>query len=118
MAPTWAGPGLFILQYAKLVMLQLYYNFFKIFCDDTKFELIEMDTDSLYMAISETNIEEIIKPEMRLGGKTVGGPIVVKGNSKLMVDSIFSLETVAVSTTNLIKEHLVFSKKSFDVLKW
>ena len=46
-------------------MLQLYYNFFKIFCDDTKFELIEMDTDSLYMALSETNIGEIIKPEMK-----------------------------------------------------
>ena len=46
-------------------MLQLYFNFFKLFCDDTKFELIEMDTDSLYMAISETNIEEIIKPEMK-----------------------------------------------------
>ena len=57
--------GFFLLQYAKLILLPLYYNFFKIFCDESKFELIEMDTDSLYMAISEKNIEEIIKPEMK-----------------------------------------------------
>ena len=58
--------GFFILQYAKLIMLELYYNFFKVFCDDSKFELIEMDTDSLYIAIAEENIEDIIKPEMKL----------------------------------------------------
>ena len=52
--------GFFILQYAKLIMLQMYYNFSNVFCDYSKFELIEMDTDSLYMTISERNIEEII----------------------------------------------------------
>lgn len=57
--------GFFILQYAKLTMLQLYYNFFNVFCDRGKFELIEMDTDSLYMALSESNIEDIIQPKLK-----------------------------------------------------
>ena len=39
--------GFFVLQYAKLRMLELYYNFFTRFCDVNKFEGLEMDTDSL-----------------------------------------------------------------------
>ena len=39
--------GFFILQYAKLRMLELYYNFFKTICDTDKYEELEMDTDSL-----------------------------------------------------------------------
>ena len=45
--------GFFILQYAKLRMLELYYNFFDKFCDVYKFEELEMDTDSLYLALAE-----------------------------------------------------------------
>ena len=48
--------GFFILQYAKLTMLQLKYNFFSTFCDNNKYELSEKDTDSLYMALSEENL--------------------------------------------------------------
>ena len=44
--------GFCILQYAKLRMLELYYNFFERFCDVNKFEELEMDTDSLYLALS------------------------------------------------------------------
>ena len=39
--------GFFILQYAKLRMLELYYNFFDEFCDVNQFEELEMNTDSL-----------------------------------------------------------------------
>ena len=39
--------GFFIQQYAKLRMLELYYNFLDKFCDVNKFEELEMDTDSL-----------------------------------------------------------------------
>ena len=55
----------FILQYAKLTMLQLKYNFFSTFCDKNKYELIEIDTDSLYMALSEEKCDKIIQPEMQ-----------------------------------------------------
>ena len=57
--------GFFILQYSKLRMLELYYNFFKKFCDTEKYEELEMDTDSLYLPLSEEILEDIILPEKR-----------------------------------------------------
>ena len=57
--------GFFILQYAKLRMLELHYNFFTIFCDVNKFEELKMDTDSLYLALAEKELEDCIRPEMR-----------------------------------------------------
>ena len=57
--------GFFILQYAKLRMLELYYNFFTRFCDANKFEELEMDTDSLYPALAEKELEDCLRPEMR-----------------------------------------------------
>ena len=42
-----------------------FYNFFKNFCDTQKFEELEMDTDSLHLALSEKNLEDIILPEQR-----------------------------------------------------
>ena len=48
--------GFFILQYAKLRMLELYYNFFKQYCDESKFEELEMDTDSLYLAFEADSL--------------------------------------------------------------
>ena len=57
--------GLFILQYAKMRVLELYYNFFTRFCDVNKFEELEMDTDLLYLAFSEKEEEDCIRPETR-----------------------------------------------------
>ena len=57
--------GFFILQYAKLRMLELYYNLFTRFCVINKFEELEMDTDSLYLALAEKELGDCIRPEMR-----------------------------------------------------
>ena len=46
-------------------MLELYYNFFCRFCDVNKFEELEMDTDLLYFAPAEKELEDCIGPEMR-----------------------------------------------------
>ena len=46
-------------------MLELYYNFFTRFCDVTKFEKLEMDTDLLYLALAEKELEDCMRPEMR-----------------------------------------------------
>ena len=46
-------------------MLEIYYNFCKKFCDTERFEELEMDTDSLYSAVSEENLEDTIRPEKR-----------------------------------------------------
>ena len=57
--------GFFILQYAKLRMLEFYYTFFRNFCDFNSFEEMEMDTDSLYLALGHDSLEDCIKPDMR-----------------------------------------------------
>ena len=56
--------GFFILQYAKVRMLQMYYNCFPI-CDLKSFEEIELETDSLYLAVAHDSLENCIKPDMR-----------------------------------------------------
>ena len=56
---------LFNLQYAKMLMVELYYNFFTRFCDVNKVEELEMDTDSLYLAFADKELEDCIRPEMR-----------------------------------------------------
>ena len=57
--------GLFFLQYANLRMLELYYNFFTRFCDVNKLEDLEMERDSLYIALAEKELEDRIRLEMR-----------------------------------------------------
>ena len=44
--------GIAVYQLAKLRMLEFYYDFLDKFCDRRDFELIQMDTDSFYMALS------------------------------------------------------------------
>ena len=46
-------------------MLDLYYNLFKKFCDTDKYEELEMDTDSLYLSLSDKNLEDVILLEKR-----------------------------------------------------
>ena len=57
--------GFFILQFAKLRMLELYYNFFERFCDVNKFEELEMETDSSYLALSEKELYDCIGEESK-----------------------------------------------------
>jgi hypothetical protein len=57
--------GYFILQYAKLRMLEFYYDFMDVYVERQDFEYCEMDTDSAYMAISGSSLENVIKPNMK-----------------------------------------------------
>ena len=86
--------GFFILQYAKLPMLELYYNFFARFCDVDKSEELEMDTDSLYLALAEKEQEDCIRPEMRAEWQRL--------RSKDCVDCF-----AAVAVVKLSPEHVV-----------
>ena len=43
-------------------MLVLYYNFVDMFCDVDKFEELERDTDSLYLALAHENLYDYIRP--------------------------------------------------------
>ena len=57
--------GFLKLQYAKPGLLERYYNFFVRFCDVKKFEVLEMDTDSLYLALSEEELYICIQEESK-----------------------------------------------------
>jgi hypothetical protein len=57
--------GCFVYQYAKLQMLEFYYDFMDVFVDRSDFQYCAMDTDSAYMALSITSVEEVIKQDMQ-----------------------------------------------------
>ena len=56
--------GFFILQYAKLRMLQFYYDCLDVYVDRADFQYCEMDTDSAYMALSGPDLASVVKPHM------------------------------------------------------
>ena len=55
----------FILNYAKLRMLEFYYDCVDKYLSHEDSIYCEMDTDSVYMAISGDNFKQLIKPELR-----------------------------------------------------
>ena len=57
--------GIAVYQLAKLRMLEFYYDFVDKFCDRRDFEVIQMDTDSLYMALSTEDFDSAVRPEMK-----------------------------------------------------
>ena len=57
--------GIAVYQLAKLRMLEFYYDFLDVYFERRDFELIQMDTDSMYMALSGPNLDELVKPPLR-----------------------------------------------------
>ena len=57
--------GIAVYQLAKLRMLEFYYDFLDVYFDRKNFELIQMDTDSLYMSLSAKSLDDIVKKELR-----------------------------------------------------
>ena len=49
---------------AKRRMLEFYYDFLDKYIDRRDFELIQMDTDSFYFALSHDTLEDAVKPEL------------------------------------------------------
>jgi hypothetical protein len=56
--------GCFVYQYARLRMLQFYYDFVDVFVDRRDFQYCAMDTDSACMTLSGETLEEVIKPDL------------------------------------------------------
>ena len=104
--------GLFILQYAKLRLLELYYNFFTRFCDVNKFEELEMDTDSLYLALAEKQLEDCIRPEMRLEWQRLRSNDCVDNFTADAVANFFP-RTCCVKHKQLDKREPVLFKEEF-----
>ena len=108
--------GFFILQYAKVRMLELYYNFFARFCDVNKFEELEMDTDSLYLALSEKEMYDCIREESKAEWGLLGTEDCKDDFTANATNNSFP-RTCCTKHKNMINENLVFSKGSFVVWK-
>ncbi len=54
-----------VYQLAKLRILEFYYDCLDKYVSREDFQLIQMDTDSMYMAITDENFDNLIKPEMK-----------------------------------------------------
>lgn len=90
--------GYFILQYAKLRMLEFYYDCLDKFCNREDFELMSMDTDSYYMSIAGDNLTDIVKPDMR---------------SKLMKKNVNGFrERILPKPAHMIAGNPVYSRKN------
>ena len=55
----------FILNYAKLRMLEFYYDFLDYYLSREDFQIMEMDTDSNCLGTTAENVEDLIKPELK-----------------------------------------------------
>ena len=91
-------------------MLELYSNFFKKFCDTDKYEELEMDTGSFYLALSEEVLENFILPERRaewdqLRSKDCTDDFTANATGN------FSQELSVMSTKNMIREPGLFQEE-------
>ncbi|KAL9973270.1 hypothetical protein ACROYT_G019700 [Oculina patagonica] len=57
--------GFFVYQYAKLRMLQFYFDFMDKYLDRSDFQYCETDTDSAYIALSGPSVESLVRLELR-----------------------------------------------------
>ena len=57
--------GFFVYQYAKLRMLQFYYDFVDRYVERPMFQYCEMDTDSAYIALAGDSIDDLVSTDRR-----------------------------------------------------
>ena len=104
------------MQYAKLRMLELYFIFFKKFCDTEKYEELEMDTDSLYLAMSKRTWKVLFSQRKETNGKQYFREIVQIAPLR-MQRATSSQEHVVVRTRSMIRESRDCLKKNSAVPK-
>ena len=75
-----------------------------------------MDTDSLYMALGDDKVEELIRPEMKIIWE-MNRENDCRDDLRADEHYIFFPQTVVSSIGNSIRGHLDFSKKILDVLR-
>ena len=106
----------FIPQDAKLRMLELYYNFFAKFCNIKKSGELDMDTDSLYLALAKNELEECIWPKMKAKWGQLQSKDCTDCFTADAVGSSFP-DFPVTSRKTMTNESLVFSKRNLIVRK-
>ena len=108
--------GFFVLEYATLRILELYYNYFQKFCNFDSFEEMKMDTDSLYLALAHGSLEDCIKTDLREFGTTSEGMTVARPLLQIPA-TIFFLALVVPNISNMINESLDYLRRNSVALK-
>ena len=80
------------------------------------YEELEMDVDSLYLALSEENLIDVIHPKKRADWDQLRSKDCTDDFTANATDNFFP-ELAIMSTRNMIRECQVSSKKSLDVQK-
>ena len=108
--------GFFILQYAKLRMLELYYNVCHRFCDVDKFEDLEMDIYSLYLALAQECLYDCNRPAKKQEWEALRQQIC---NESFQTDANpgFYPRRCCSNISIMINGNQAFSRKSTDVRK-
>ena len=97
--------GYFILKYAKLGILEFYFDFMDVYVDRSDFEYCEMDMDSAYMAISGSSLEEL-RPEIREQyQRGLNGFCIDDIDIKPMLNIVGFLTPIALSMPKMTSEH-------------
>ena len=105
--------GFFILQYAKLRMLQFYYDFMLVFVDQSDFQLTEMDTDSMYMAISGESLNEVVKE-----GREPQLQAAINNMEKCRLDVVYEPDGVSHFLPRICCErHKIYDQKTPGLFK-
>ena len=104
--------GFFILQYAKLLLLERHCKIFTSYV--TKFEKLEMDTDLLYLLLPRKNWKVVWQLKWKGNGRGCD-QMTVSIASLLMLYQFSSQEHVVQNTNNMIRESMAYVKKSSDV---
>ena len=101
--------GFFVLNYAKLRMLQFYYDFLCKFVERSKFECVQMDTDSLYFGIAGPSLEKLIKPSMQRTFKDL-----IYGNCQ--IKELKASESIYLPR-QCCEKHRLFDKRTPGLMK-
>ena len=108
--------GCFIKQYANWRMLELYYNFFDKLCDVNKFEELEMNKDSLYLALAEEDLHKCILPSKR-AQRNEKRSKDCRDDFKADSENIFFPVLAALNIRNISRQNQDCSNRSSDVTK-
>ena len=98
-------------------MLELYYNFFDKFCDVDTFEELEIDTDSLYLALAHDNLCDCIRPSKKAEWEALREHDCADSFKADAVQNFFP-RTCCYKHKKKISVNQVCSRKNLDVLKW
>ena len=105
--------GLFVLQYARLRMLQFYYDCLDRYLDRSDFKMAQMDTDSLDFAVSKYNSDQqddltshTLIPMAKEGLLEAISMTIVRMIGSLMLQNTTSLDSAVPHITSTIKKLL------------